>query len=168
MRLTGIPLTSNKHDKAVALYQRGQSLRLAAQTVGVSRTSLQAFMVKHDIPRRGPGRLITLSPGNIANLVHMHHEERKSLREIAKATGYDRETVKSLIRRSGKLTFSAAQVRRMQRESRDLELGPEIRAMYSRGFTVKEIARTLHTDDRRVSRVIKGNAMALVIEITMD
>jgi DNA-binding MarR family transcriptional regulator len=141
-------------EQSVVLYNRGLSLTDASKKGGISRSGLWKWMKAHNVDRRPYGKQFTR--GEITELVTMHHKQLMSLRELARHTGLDRQTVTKAIRSSGKMTFSAAALAHAKQRRRDGEFRIQVMELWRAGMRSHAIAKKLHTDTRRIRRIVSG------------
>ena len=146
---------------AVKLYQQGASLRKAAETAGISPAGLWKYMVRHGITRRASGPQSKVSSYLRAQILRDHLEHGIGISTIARRYNLSRETVRRIFKEEGKLTFTLAQLKRVQAQKRDEEFRKRILSLYRRGFPVKEIAKTVKTSQRRVSRIVRDFIQSL-------
>jgi transposase-like protein len=140
---------------AQRLYEQGQSLRHAAHVAGVSASGLWKYLARHGIARRTPGAPRKLTAYVKEQILREHLNEGVGVSTLARRHGVSKETIRRVFAEHGKLTYSLAQVKRVQALKRDREVYTRVIDLYRKGFPVKEIAKTVRTSQRRVSRIVR-------------
>jgi len=150
---------------AVSLYEKGMTLRQAAGHVGVSVSGLWKYMVKNGIARRAQGSPRKV-PGFLREeILREHLEKGIGISALARRYNLSKETIRKIFREEGKMIYTASQVKKVAARRRDEELRPRIIDLYRKGFPVKEIAKTVRTSQRRVSRVVRQFIQSLGPEV---
>jgi len=143
------------------LYEQGQSLRQAAQVAGVSASGLWKWLVRNGLERRRPGSPRKLSNYAKEQILIEHLEHGIGVSALARKYNVSKETIRRVFAEHGKMTYSLSQVKRVQALRRDKELYGRVVDLYRKGFPVKEIARIVHTSQRRVSRIVRTFVQSL-------
>lgn len=152
---------SDRMQIAAKLYSQGHSLRSAAETAGVSASGLWKYLVRSGIARRPAGPKPRVSNWARAQILREHLEYGIGISALARKYNLSRETVRKIFKEEGKLTYTLSQIKRVQAAKRDKELQNRILSLYRKGFPVKEIAKTVRTSQRRVSRIVRNFIQSL-------
>lgn len=152
-----MPLSKTERmEIAKRLYMEGQSLKQAASVAGVSVSGLWKYLVRHGLERRKPGAQPKLTKYAKQQILHDHLEYGIGISALARRFNVSKETIRRVFAEYGKMTYSLAQIKKVQALRRDREVYNRVIDLYRKGFPVKEIAKTVKTSQRRVSRIVRS------------
>lgn len=139
-------------------YQKGLSLSQASAKHSISAEGLRWWMQRHGLERRPPGRYRAFDKEETKEIMQKYNDGM-TLRGIAEEFKSHPDTIKSVLRKAGRMTLNAPQTRRRQMALLDERFKEPVLKLYNEGLSQKEIAHQLHTGLLRIRRIVRKWAM---------